>query len=251
MLREWVSKTDAVHVLAWAARHRVGHRPSLSSAAANWSRPPFITRRRRGSDLASGSTARSGATRRSIFSRRCCVSRPKRCYRGVRCGWRATASRPLLSRICNASTVRCWPSLFARPGLAREIAAGSRISLPSGRRSDRSTARPGRARAAHRGESRSDRHRSAQRNCAVRRRPRHRTSGESNRGCHRRARAGGLCRLACAGRNCAASCSSRWPSFAPRRFPAPRPRRRRCRRGRSSRRPPRRFRGCARRRSAG
>ncbi len=71
VLRTWVSKGDAVHILDWAARNRVGHRGFWSWAAVSWWHPPCITRRRRASASASGSTARSGAKRPSISCSRC------------------------------------------------------------------------------------------------------------------------------------------------------------------------------------
>jgi len=36
ILREWVSKTDAVHILDWAARHRIGHRGFLELGGADF-----------------------------------------------------------------------------------------------------------------------------------------------------------------------------------------------------------------------
>ena len=47
VLREWVANADAVHIIEWAARHRVGHRAFLQLGGAELVGPPSGTPRLR------------------------------------------------------------------------------------------------------------------------------------------------------------------------------------------------------------
>ena len=78
LLRTWVAKDDAVRLLEWAARQRVGHRAFLElggneliGAAVRNAAPTRI-------GSASGWIRRSGATPRSTSSKPRCAFRPKR-----------------------------------------------------------------------------------------------------------------------------------------------------------------------------
>ncbi len=108
VLREWVAKTDALHILAWAAQHRIGHRAFLAlgggelvASAVHHAAPTRI-------GFGERLDRALGAKPLRIFSRPYCAFRPKRCCRESPCGWRETASKRRSLRICNASSERCW-----------------------------------------------------------------------------------------------------------------------------------------------
>jgi hypothetical protein len=64
LLRSYVGNEEALRILDWAARHRVGHRAFLELGATNCWQRPCGTQRQRASALANGSTKRWDARRR-------------------------------------------------------------------------------------------------------------------------------------------------------------------------------------------
>ncbi len=115
LLRNWVAKDDAVRILDWAARQRLGHR---ALRGAGWRR---IDRRGRAQCRPGTHRLRraAGPGARTQCRDRLPQDRDPRLDRGahrrtIRSGWSATRSKPIWCGGSNASTARCLRSCCAR-----------------------------------------------------------------------------------------------------------------------------------------
>ena len=182
ILREWVSKTDAVQILDWAARHRVGHRGFLELG---------------GADFVAAAVHHATPTRIGFGERL-----DRALGRDAAVDFLKTVLRVAAEALLQGSSVRSARDhveaalvshlervdatlltvVIRQAGLAREIAAGiaqfiARTAIaPAGRWLSARRPRP-----AHRGKGRPHRARGAQRNRAIRCQPAHQASGRSNR----------------------------------------------------------------------
>ena len=141
VLREWVSKADAVRILEWAARHRVGHRGFLHLAARS-SSPSAVHH-------ATPTRIGFGERLDRALGRDAAVDFLKTVLRisteALLQGSSVRLARDRIEAALVAHLQRVDRTLLAivirQAGLAREIAAGIARSSPNGRRTGRSTAR--------------------------------------------------------------------------------------------------------------
>jgi hypothetical protein len=201
VLREWISKNDAIRVLSWAAHHRFGHRAFLELG---------------GGDLVAAAVHHATPTRigfrqrlDNVLGRDAAVDFVKTVLRvsaeALAEGGSTRLARDRIEAALVAHLQRVDRTLMAvmirQAGLAREIAAATarfvaERQAPAVRRDS-----VGGSRTAHRGKGRPDRRRCAQRHRALQCQPQHRTAGQSDGGYGRRARTGRLRRLGHSGRD--------------------------------------------------